>query len=61
MLAREFGERGLVGFYQDYGRTGRPASGESPDAVLDRVLRGRLGIGAADFTRLWTAEAARLA
>ncbi|MEU9126758.1 hypothetical protein AB0D08_01360 [Kitasatospora sp. NPDC048540] len=61
VLAREFGERGLVGFYQDYGRTGRPASGESPDAVLDRVLRGRLGIGAADFTRLWTAEAARLA
>ncbi|MER8182618.1 hypothetical protein [Kitasatospora sp. NPDC094015] len=61
VIAREFGERSLVRFYQDVGESGRPAAGESPDAVLDRLLRGRLGIGVADFTALWTAEAARLA
>ncbi|WP_371496617.1 hypothetical protein OG871_11665 [Kitasatospora sp. NBC_00374] len=60
LIARDFGERTLVGLYRDVGAAGRPAAGESADAVLDRLLRGRLGIGAAEFTARWTAEAARL-
>ncbi|MEV4616412.1 hypothetical protein AB0K43_28025 [Kitasatospora sp. NPDC049258] len=61
VIAREFGERSLVRLYQDVGVSGRAAAGESPESVLDRLLRGRLGIGTAEFTALWTAEAARLA
>ncbi|MFD8703297.1 hypothetical protein ACFV1W_11820 [Kitasatospora sp. NPDC059648] len=54
LIARRYGTERLVAFYRAVGAA--DGQGEDRDRRTDRLLRGELGIGLAEFTALWLAE-----
>ncbi|WP_327676401.1 hypothetical protein [Kitasatospora sp. NBC_00458] len=58
LIARRYGPQRLVAFYR---AVGEAAPGADREAWLDRLCRDRLGLGLAEFTRLWLAEVRGLA
>ncbi|MER5352997.1 hypothetical protein ABT093_22025 [Kitasatospora sp. NPDC002551] len=58
LIARRYGPQRLVDLYR---AVGAAAPGADRPAWLDGLLRERLGLGLAEFTRLWLAEVRALA
>ncbi|MFE7563091.1 hypothetical protein [Kitasatospora sp. NPDC057500] len=58
LIARRYGPQRLVALYR---AVGAAAPGADRQAWLDGLLRDRLGLGLAEFTRLWQAEVRALA
>ncbi|WP_380284781.1 hypothetical protein [Kitasatospora purpeofusca] len=58
LIARRYGPQRLVDLYRAAGAAG---PGADRQAWLDGLLRDRLGLGLAEFTRLWLAELRTLA
>ncbi|MER6363150.1 hypothetical protein [Kitasatospora sp. NPDC001527] len=58
LIARRYGPQRLVDLYR---AVGAAAPGADRQAWLDGLLRERLGLGLAEFTRLWLAEVRALA
>ncbi|RKE18698.1 hypothetical protein [Streptomyces sp. TLI_171] len=52
LIARRYGQDRLVALYRTVGQFG--------SGGLDRAMRAQLGVGVAEFTKSWVAEAARL-
>ncbi len=59
LIARRHGPDKLVSFYRAVGA--EDGQGEDRDHRTDRLLRAELGLGLAEFTRLWRDEVAALA
>ncbi|MQS11892.1 hypothetical protein F7Q99_06200 [Streptomyces kaniharaensis] len=59
LIAQRHGPDRLVGLYRAVGAD--DGAGEDRERRLDRLLRAELGVGTAEFTRLWLAEVATLA
>ncbi|SOB84553.1 hypothetical protein [Streptomyces sp. 1331.2] len=58
LIARRYGPQRLVGFYRAVGAG--DGQGEDRDRRTDRLLRAELGVGLAEFTRLWLDAVAAL-
>ncbi|MEV6974791.1 hypothetical protein [Kitasatospora sp. NPDC093806] len=58
LIARRFGTQRLVAFYRAVGESG---PGADREAWLDGLFHDRLGLGLAEFTRLWLTEVRALA
>ncbi|MFI9158033.1 hypothetical protein [Kitasatospora aureofaciens] len=54
LIAGRYGTDRLVAFYRAVGAA--DGQGEDRDRRTDRLLRGELGVGLAEFTALWLAE-----
>ncbi|MER7847831.1 hypothetical protein ABTZ03_28250 [Kitasatospora sp. NPDC096077] len=58
LIARRYGTGRLVAFYRAVGAA--DGQGEDREQRTDRLLRAVLGVGLAEFTRLWLADVAAL-
>ncbi|MGA5816433.1 hypothetical protein ACPC54_01025 [Kitasatospora sp. NPDC094028] len=58
LIGRRYGPQRLVAFYRAVGAD--DGAGEDRERRTDRLLRAELGIGLAEFTRLWLDEVAAL-
>ncbi|MFJ9695125.1 hypothetical protein [Kitasatospora sp. NPDC101183] len=58
LIDRRYGPGRLVALYRAVGAA--DGQGEEREHRLDRLLRGELGVGLAEFTRLWVDEVAAL-
>ncbi|GAB7183646.1 hypothetical protein ATKI12_3477 [Kitasatospora sp. Ki12] len=58
LIARRYGPQRLIAFYRAVGAD--DGQGEDRERRADRLLRAELGLGLAEFTRLWREDVAAL-